>query len=77
MSSACATPTTSWPESCSASWRRPAERGRRSYKTLADLNERIEGQEQAVVNLQTLYEYCVRVEEELAGFDFGEKRGSG
>ncbi|HJQ32936.1 MAG TPA: recombinase family protein [Pyrinomonadaceae bacterium] len=43
-------------------------------KTLADLDARIEGQEQAVVNLKSLYDYCREVENELAGFEFDEQR---
>lgn len=43
-------------------------------KTLADLDARIEGQEQAAVNLKSLYDYCREVENELAGFEFDEKR---
>lgn len=42
--------------------------------TLADLDARIEGQEQAAVNLKSLYDYCREVENELAGFEFDEKR---
>lgn len=43
-------------------------------KTLADLDMRIEGQEQAAVNLKSLYDYCRQVENELAVFGFDEKR---
>lgn len=43
-------------------------------KTLADLDARIEGQEQAAVNLKSIYDYCREVENELAGFEFDEKR---
>ena len=43
-------------------------------KMLADLDARIEGQEQAVVNLKDLYDYCREVENELAVFEFDEKR---
>lgn len=42
--------------------------------TLADLDARIEGQEQAAVNLKNLYDYCREVEEELATFGFAEQR---
>jgi hypothetical protein len=43
-------------------------------KTLADLDSRIEGQEQAAVNLKNLYDYCRKVEEEPATFEFDEQR---
>ncbi|HVF56596.1 MAG TPA: recombinase family protein [Pyrinomonadaceae bacterium] len=43
-------------------------------KTLADLDARIEGQEQAAVNLKSLYDYCRKVERELATFEFDEQR---
>lgn len=43
-------------------------------KTLTDLDSRIEGQEQAAVNLKNLYDYCRKVEEELATFEFDEQR---
>lgn len=43
-------------------------------KTLADLDSRIEGQEQAAVNLKSLYDYCREVENELSGFEFDEKQ---
>lgn len=42
--------------------------------TLADLDARIEQQEQATINLRSLYEYCRDVERELAGFEFADKR---
>lgn len=42
--------------------------------TLADLDARIAQQEQAVVNLRSLYDYCRDVERELATFDFADKR---
>ena len=43
-------------------------------KTLAELDARIERQEQAAVNLQNLYDYCRKVERELATFGFAEQR---
>jgi site-specific DNA recombinase len=43
-------------------------------KTLAELDARIEGQERAAVNLKSLYDYCREVENELAVFNFDEKR---
>jgi site-specific DNA recombinase len=43
-------------------------------KTLADLDARIEGQEQAAVNLKSLYDYCRKVEQELDSFGFAEQR---
>lgn len=42
--------------------------------TLADLDARISRQEQAAVNLKSLYEYCRDVERELGTFHFAEKR---
>ncbi len=43
-------------------------------KTLAELDARIEGQEQAAVNLKSLYDYCRKVEQELATFEFDDQR---
>lgn len=42
--------------------------------TLANLDTCIARQEQAAVNLRSLYEYCRDVERELAAFDFAERR---
>jgi hypothetical protein len=38
------------------------------------LDARIDGQEQAAVNLKSLYDYCRKVEKELATFEFDEQR---
>ena len=43
-------------------------------KAVADLDARIRQQEQAAVNLQSLYDYCRKVERELANFGFAEQR---
>ena len=43
-------------------------------KTLADLDARIETQEQAGANIKSLYEYCRKVEQELTTFEFDEQR---
>ena len=42
-------------------------------KAVADLDVRIRQQEQAAVNLQSLYDYCHKVELELANFGFAEQ----
>lgn len=43
-------------------------------KAVAELDARIEGQEQAAVNLKSLYDYCRQVENELDKFEFDEQR---
>jgi Recombinase zinc beta ribbon domain len=43
-------------------------------KTLAELDAQLEGQEQAAVNLESLYDYCRKVEHELDNFGFDEQR---
>ena len=43
-------------------------------KAVADLDARIQQQQQAAVNLQSLYDYCRKVELELANFGFAEQR---
>lgn len=43
-------------------------------RTLADLNTRIEAQDQAAINLKSLYDYCRKVEQQLASFEFDDQR---
>ena len=52
-----------------------AKREKRALpKTIADLNARLERQERAALNLTNLYDYCRKVENELATFGFDEQR---
>lgn len=63
-----------WPKIIERELLRAEREGQSLIKALADLDARIEGQEQAAVNLESLYDYCRQVESELDNFEFAEQR---